>query len=336
MNKHIIFNHYLPVKLDTHRATARAFAPSNIALCKYWGKRDVTLNLPINSSLSVSLGELGTTTTVSHHERDEVWLNGEQVDVADKFAQKVLEFVNLFRREQRIPLKIETHNSIPTGAGLASSASGFAALTLALNDLFSLDLPRSTLSQLARMGSGSASRSLFHGFVEWEKGEQDDGSDSFATPLADKWDDFCIGILTLTEKPKPIDSRAGMQRTVETAMLYQSWAAQAERDLSLIKTAITARDLDLLGKTAEHNALSMHATMIASQPPLLYWLPESVDVMHKVWALRAQGLSLYLTMDAGPNVKLLFSTQQKSDVIAAFPALQIVIPFATSHQITES
>ena len=152
------------------------------------------------------------------------------------------------------------------------------------------------------MGSGSASRSLYQGFVEWNKGTRDDGMDSFAVKLPDTWPGFRIGLLKVATGVKKVDSRSGMQRTVESAQLYQSWPQQAAQDLAAIKRAIADRDIELLGQTAEQNALSMHATMIASWPPLLYWQPESVAAMHRVWELRNLGVPIYLTMDAGPNL----------------------------------
>jgi len=312
-------------------ASEEQFAPSNIALCKYWGKRDRELNLPINASLSVSLDYLGSHTRLIPIEGqvDEVWLNGQQLLPSARFSQKVSEFIDLFRRDQNLCFKVETRNNIPTAAGLASSASGFAALTLALNDALALDLPPEHLSVLARMGSGSACRSLFTGFVEWEMGQREDGLDSHGVQLEHTWPGFCIGLVEIDAGEKATDSRSGMQRTVETAHLYQSWPLQAAADLSRLQQAIAARDFALLGQTAEQNALSMHATMIASWPPLLYWQPESVAAMQKVWQLREQGLPVYFTMDAGPNLKLLFQREDRDELLLHFPNLETVEPFGS-------
>ncbi len=308
---------------------ATAFAPSNIALCKYWGKRDKLLNLPVNPSLSVSLGELGAQTHLClvDAEQDRVSLNGQSLALDSSFASKVLQFVDLFRGPDDSRLVIETHNSIPTAAGLASSASGFAALIKAIDQLYGFELSAQQLSAFARLGSGSASRSIFSGFVEWQMGVRDDGMDSYALPLHENWPEFRIGLLTLTAAEKSVGSRAGMQRTLETAHLYQSWPLQAALDLQRLRDAIASRDFATLGATAEQNALSMHATMIASWPPLLYWQPSSVEAMQRVWSLREQGLSLYLTMDAGPNLKLLFQAADEAEVRAEFPQLQVVAPF---------
>ena len=222
---------------------------------------------------------------------------------------------------------MRTKNTVPTAAGLASSASGFAALVMALDDLAGWRLGKKQLSMLARLGSGSASRSIFNGFVQWNGGTASDGLDSFAEPISDHWKEFRIGILELSTARKPVGSRDGMNRTVQTSDLYKSWPAQANRDLVLIRSAIEDRDFPTLGKTAEHNALSMHATMMSAWPPLIYLQPESLAMIHKVQCIRAEGLEVYLTIDAGPNIKLLFLKKNEETVASAFPGLRIIQPF---------
>ncbi|MBN2161734.1 MAG: diphosphomevalonate decarboxylase [Pontiellaceae bacterium] len=310
------------------KTTGEAFAPSNIALCKYWGKRDASLNLPINSSLSISLGKLGTRTSIRVSDVDRVVLNGAELDAESSFALRVQGFLNLFRPALGDPcFEVITENNIPTAAGLASSASGFAALVLALDQLAGWNLGRRELSMLARMGSGSASRSVFEGFVLWHAGCLTDGTDSYAHRLDYEWPEFRIGVLELTASAKPVGSRDGMNRTVETSALYESWPAQAGADLVAIRDSIASRDFRLLGKTAERNALSMHATMLSAWPPLLYLMPESIEQIHKVQRVRSNGLEIYLTIDAGPNIKLLFLADNEQDVCAAFPNLQVIRPF---------
>lgn len=304
-------------------------APVNIALCKYWGKRETTLNLPVNSSLSISLPGLGTHTELQLSEgaQDQIALNDRLLAPHQPFAQRLSAFLNPFRPSEHAVFHIDTHNSVPTAAGLASSASGYAALVCALNDLFQWQLPTRSLSLLARLGSGSASRSVYDGFSIWHKGERDDGMDSFAEPIEHTWPGLCIGLLKVDVREKSIGSTAGMQRTVRECALYQAWPKQAERDLSTLQKAIEQRDFELLGRTAEHNALSMHATMIATWPPIVYWQPESVAAMHKVWALREQGVQVYFTMDAGPNLKLLFPETQKPAIRQAFAQMEVIEPF---------
>ena len=326
-------NHWLDQVLGATKhndpaAQASAYAPSNIALSKYWGKREAHFNLPVTGSLSISLAEHGTNTGLSVIDAamHQVILNGEEVDASQSFAIKLSQWLDRVL-PSHVKLRVETHNSVPTAAGLASSASGFAALTLATNSLMGWQLTEPQLSALARIGSGSACRSLWHGFVKWQVGEQPDGSDSIAAPLVQQWPQLRIGLLTISSQTKAVSSRAGMARTVATSALYKQWPQQAESDLVTIETAIEAGDFETMAKTAEHNAMSMHATMAAAWPPLVYWRPESLTQMHRVWQLRQQGLPLFLTMDAGPNLKLLFEAKHQSDVQAAFPEVQIITPF---------
>jgi diphosphomevalonate decarboxylase len=328
LTKAQVIDQFLPEKLTT-KHSAEAFAPSNIALCKYWGKRETELNLPTNSSLSISLGHLGSHTRISHSENgaDVVKLNNREQDAQSSFSRKVIAFINLFRRDQSIPLVIDTRNNIPTAAGLASSASGFAALVLAINDFFELNLTKTQLSAFARMGSGSASRSIYTGFVRWDMGEQEDGMDSVASQLDCQWDGFCIGLIKVSSAKKPVDSRSGMDRTTATSSLYQNWPTQAAADLIVLQSAIENRDFSAMGACAEQNAMSMHATMISAWPPLVYWLPESLAVMQRVWQLRESGIAVYFTMDAGPNLKLLFEQSSRKLLESEFPQMDIIQPF---------
>ncbi|MEM8774161.1 MAG: diphosphomevalonate decarboxylase [Pseudomonadota bacterium] len=311
---------------------AEAYAPSNIALSKYWGKRNATLNLPLNSSLSISLAEWGTTTKVTPIDgnQDEVVFNGTELDNHSPFASKMLYFTSLFHRDENIRFRIETVNSIPTAAGLASSASGFAALTQAMAKAFHLDLSNKTLSILARIGSGSASRSFWHGFVRWNKGIRLDGTDSYAEPISTTWKDFRIAILPIDVRPKSQSSRDGMNHTSDTSPLFSAWPANAEADCATIEQAITAHDIEKLGETAEANALAMHATMMAARPSLCYLKPESWIALETIWEARAKGLQAYATMDAGANVKLIFLENQETAVKELFPQANIICPFAHS------
>ena len=315
-------------KLSKPRKRGSAFAPSNIALCKYWGKRNDELNLPITSSLSVSLGRLGSKVTISlRNKSDLVELNGKRLDRDSSFARRVSAFLDLVRPDKRTFFKIVAVNTIPTAAGFASSASGFAAMTMALNQLFGWKLNGRELSILSRLGSGSACRSVFTGFVEWRAGKRADGMDSHALPLKSKWPDFRMGLVVVSDKEKSIGSRPAMKRTRDTSSLYRSWPAKVAKDLPRLKTAIRRRDFPMLGKTAESNALAMHATMFDAKPPVVYWLPESVTAMKKIWKLRANGLNVYFTMDAGPNLKVLFLKKDTASVKKTFPKIQVVAPF---------
>lgn len=328
MNAQDFVNQVIPHKNAVQTGTGKA--PVNIALSKYWGKRNTELNLPNNSSLSISLPELGTETTISIHadQHDCIELNGKRLDQEDKFAKRLSHFLNFFRQTPEITFKVETFNTVPTAAGLASSASGYAALVLALNECYQWQLDTQALSLLARLGSGSASRSLFDGFAIWHKGKLENGMDSYAEEIDTHWEDFCIGLIEVDTTEKPIGSTAGMQQTVNTCELYDTWPDKAEKDVQIIHQAILQKDFSLLGATSENNALSMHATMIATWPPIVYWQPESVSAMQKVWQLRKQGVEVYFTMDAGPNLKLLFLETETSKIRQRFPGkLKVLRPF---------
>lgn len=311
------------------KAEGIGVAPSNIALCKYWGKRNEELNIPITSSLSISLGPLGTTTRVTPRaDADEVLLNGRVEPARGKFAKAVRAYLDLFRPSPDTFYRVDTVNTIPTAAGLASSASGFAALALAVTDLYGWDLPPQRLSILARLGSGSASRSIHRGFVEWQAGADEDGMDSYATPVPGLWPELRIGLVKISTKPKDISSRKAMKRTRRTSVLYESWPVKVAHDLVVIRAAIETRDFPTLGATAESNALAMHATGLAAWPPVLFWLPESVAAMHRIWKLREDGVDVFFTMDAGPNLKLLFLAPDTATIETVFPGVEIVLPFA--------
>lgn len=306
-----------------------AFAPTNIALCKYWGKRDTDLNLPETGSLSIALPDKGSLTSIRpvDQAQDTIILNGKELSNDGEFVKRIVEFLDLFRANIKWRLQIDINMNLPVAAGLASSASGFASLVCALNDLFDWQLPQKQLSVLARLGSGSASRSLWKGFVEWHAGIQSDGMDSFAEPLSIEWPELRVGILTVSDKEKHISSRDAMQRTVNSSILYGNWPKKVTRDLVIIKQALNAKNFSLLGGTAESNALTMHATMLSSWPPICYFLPETIAAMHQVWGLRQKGLELYFTQDAGPNLKLLFVDKDLDKVKAEFPSLEVIKVF---------
>jgi diphosphomevalonate decarboxylase len=336
---------------DCHNKVGKAFAPSNIALVKYWGKSDTKLNIPYTDSLSISLGNLGATTEISildqdDYNKDIIYLNNKVVDDQSEFYLRIKEFLDLFRvysantansthsthsthstataKPYNYYYKIMTTLNIPVAAGVASSACGFAALILALDNLFNWQLDKTNLSILARLGSGSAARSLWNGFVYWQKGNLSTGMDSYAYPLADLWPELCIGLLIISAEQKKVSSRTAMLRTVETSILYQlGWQEQVKRDLQLLKLAIQNKDLNLLGATAENNALAMHATMLAAKPAINYYTAETIEAMHKVWQLRQQGIDVYFTQDAGSNLKLIFAEKDRNLIKSNFNIYEI-------------
>ncbi|MGD0465520.1 MAG: diphosphomevalonate decarboxylase [Gammaproteobacteria bacterium] len=311
-----------------------AFAPSNIALCKYWGKRDTNLNLPVNSSLSISLGNKGAVTKVSVNNIDQVILNNNLISEQNNFYKKIVSFLNLLRDQnvltnKKMFFKIDTYSNLPIAAGLASSASGFAALVKALDQLFNWDLSLKQLSILARLGSGSASRSLWNGFVKWHAGIKEDGTDSFAEPIDLVWPELCVGLLVVDNQEKYISSREAMQISVKTSPLYYAWQQLATKDLNTLETSIKIKNFSLFGATAEANALAMHAIMLSSRPAIIYSNSNTISNIKKIWKLRHHdNINLYFTQDAGPNLKLLFLYKDFAIVKEAFPELELIRPFA--------
>lgn len=329
----------------------QAFAPSNIALCKYWGKRDEMLNLPLTNSLSISLGAYGAFTKISEIDPgdaalDSIWVNNENLtnlnnndsrsekkNQQQAFCTRLIAFLDLFRRNPKTYFKVETEVNIPIAAGLASSACGFAALVMALGDLYQWEIEKKYLSILARLGSGSACRSLWNGFVEWEKGESIDGLDSHGVSLLDTFPSLRIGLYIVNETQKPISSRAAMKTTKETSLFFAKWPEKVREDLAEIKLAIKTQDFALLGSHAESNAMAMHALMMTANPPILYMTPETINAMQTVWRCRVEGLPIYFTQDAGPNIKLLFLEQDSEMIQTQFKGLTVIDPFAKLNPI---
>lgn len=303
-------------------SNGKAKAYTNIALIKYWGKQDEDLIIPSNSSLSLTLDAFYTITNVSfskNNQKDRFYLNKQLQN--NQQSKKVYQFLDLVRKKAQTDLfaEVTSYNHVPTAAGLASSASGMAALAGACNEALRLNLSNEELSALARRGSGSACRSIFGGFVEWEKGNSD--SSSLAHQIeSNHWEDQLAMIFILVnDRPKTISSRLGMQQTVKTSSYFPIWVKEAEKDLIIAKNAIANQDFEALGKVSEANALKMHATTLACEPPFSYWSPDSLRAMDEVRTLRQQGFSCYFTMDAGPNVKVLC---QKNDAPAILQELQ--------------
>lgn len=299
--------------------TITTCANANIALIKYWGKRDETLFLPTKSSLSVTLSSLTTTTKISSttKNQDEITINAKRA--RGKAGKKIIHFLDLFRRPYGTALrfKIITENNFPTGAGLASSASGFAALALGFNQICHLRLSPRALSMLARQGSGSACRSIFGGFVIWHKGKHLDGQDSFAEQLFPEsfWPDFRILVVVIQEQEKKISSREAMNLTVKTSSSYQSWIEESEKRLPLMIKAIKEKNLEKVGELAETDCLGMHQTMHDAHPSINYWQPTTQAIIEAVKELREQKIHCYFTIDAGPNVKIIYKRQDQEKII---------------------
>jgi diphosphomevalonate decarboxylase len=292
-----------------------ARAHPNIALVKYWGKQTKPGNLPATPNLSITLDNLATDTVVSAHHQDEVWLNQEQV--AD---QKIFRFLEELRAAFTLePIRIETSNNFPTGAGLASSASGFAALICAINQHAKLELDAELMSDWARRGSASAARSLFGGFVAlvpplWR-----------AQPIApaSHWPLKTVVAIT-NETQKSISSSEGMERSRLTSDFYTPWLRGAGDDFAAAFDAINNKDFTALAEIAELSCLKMHSVMLTSLPTLSYWNPATLACMDAVRNLRREGTPVFFTVDAGPQVKAVCEPQHEtrvSEVLSQVPGV---------------
>jgi len=339
----------LPIAMGSQRVhTLTISSPTNIALIKYWGKRDTKINLPINSSVSVTLNQrdLRTVTTVSASRgfaTDRLWLNGEEEDVsASKRLLAVFREVRARAGELRDPktgevlvrkaewdgyrVWVVTENNFPTAAGLASSAAGYSALTFALSKLYGVpDSLAGELSCIARMGSGSACRSLAGGFVAWDMGSRADGTDSKARQVAPAthWPELQVLVLVVSDTKKTVSSTAGMQTSVETsALLAHRAAAVVPRRMAEMEAAYQSRDFPAVAALMMKDSNQFHATCLDTYPPVFYMNDSSkcfVNMVHALNAAVGQVVCGY-TFDAGPNAVLITLKQHMPMVLAAVNA----------------
>ena len=301
------------------RSTATAHP--NIALVKYWGKQPGPGNVPATPSLSLTLDALTTTTTVAASARDRMVLNG--TEVADA---KVARFLGALRGTFDIPpLDVTTASDFPTGCGLASSASGFAALITAIDGALGLDLSLDERSAWARRGSGSAARSVVGGFGALRERGGAWTAEEVLPPEA--WPlRVVIGITT--RAAKAVGSTEGMERSRLTSPFYASWVRSTAEDFASARRAVVERDFDVLARVSEASCLKMHALMLSSQPGLIYWNGATVEGLHCLRALRAGGRPVFFTVDAGPQIKAVCMPDCAADVeaaLAAVPGVEEVI-----------
>jgi len=242
-------------------------------------------------------------------------------------AQRFCDFLALVRQHctYQGPVQVYSENNFPTGAGVASSASGFAALALALSKVCELDETRLSLSTLARIGSGSAARSLFGGFVLQHRGQDDDGSDCFAESfLPENHWPLRVVVAVCSEQAKDVSSRAGMN-TGNNSPFFNVWIGEQDSDLVQAKEALMERDLEKLSHVAEHNCLKMHSVAHTSHPALMYWNAATVACMHAVWQLRREGVPVFFTIDAGPQLKAFCLPEAEEKVQAVLAAVPGVL-----------
>lgn len=311
-------------------------------ISRYWGKRDAKLNLPTNSSVSVTLSQsdLRTHTTAScsaAYPSDSLLLNSQPQDISGARTQACFKELRALRAKleasesslpklSTLPLKIVSENNFPTAAGLASSAAGFAALVRAIADLYELPSTPTELSIIARQGSGSACRSLFGGYVAWQKGEKEDGSDSMAVQVApaSHWPEMRALILVASAEKKGISSTTGMQTTVATSQLFKTRAeVVVPRHMDLMEKSIKEKDFELFAKVTMMDSNSFHATCLDTFPPIFYLNDTSRAAIRAVEAIneKAGKRIVAYTYDAGPNTVLYFEEKNTSAIVGVFRSI---------------
>ncbi|MCY3866778.1 MAG: diphosphomevalonate decarboxylase [Chloroflexi bacterium] len=302
-------------------ATARAH--SNIAFVKYWGNRDHRLRLPANSSISMNLADLHTTTTVAWERslrQDTLRINGALA--ADSALERVRNHLDMLRErfKTRRYARVCSMNNFPMGTGIASSASAFAALTMAAGAALGLNLSERELSILARMGSGSAARSIPSGYVEWHAGHSHETSFAETFASSDHWK--LIDVIAIVSRAHKRTGSSAGHETADSSVLQQARIGSAADRMGAVKSAIMRRDFEQFASVVEEDSNLMHAVMMTSDPPLLYWEPLSFAIMKEVRHWRTvEHLQVCFTLDAGPNVHCICASTDADAVVARLQAL---------------
>ena len=305
------------------RATAKA--QPNIALIKYWGKRDTERNLPAVGSMSITLADLYTTMTVAFDAAagsDSLVVNG---DVNEAMLPRVSACLDSVAGEDRDRAIITSESNFPIAAGLASSASSFAALVVAADAAVGNEPGRDRLASLAGQASGSAARSIYGGFVELANEGDDIALSTLCSP--EDWPLSVVVAITATG-PKAVGSTEAMEASRRTSPFYTRWVEQQQADLDEARDAIAARDFSRLAAVAEHNCLKMHSVMWASRPPMVYWNATTLDCMDAVRQMQASGVPVFFTIDAGPQLKAVCEPSAVEEVrerLAATPGVKAVM-----------
>jgi len=297
------------------KKTARAH--TNIALIKYWGKADDHLRLPLMSSLSLTLDAFYSDTSIEKTDGPNVfYLNGENKNAAD--SKRVFNYLHLLQTKFGLAGNLIVHstNHVPTSAGLASSSSAFAALAAAFCACYQIDVDKKELSRLARIGSGSASRSIYGGFAIWQKGHDDESSYAYALDEHPQMDLQLLAI-ELNSGPKKLSSTKGMKEA-QTSPFFKPWIKRNGFELKQMISAINNEDFTKLGSLAELNANEMHAVNLTAQPGFTYFEPDTVRAIKLIESLRENGIECYYTIDAGPNVKVLCQLRNVKEIIKNF------------------
>ncbi len=308
-------------QLAISNKTITTTAGPSLALIKYWGKQPQGLNIPSCTSIAITLDTLQSTARITQNlqtKENSFLLNGKETSL--DYLLPIIQALKIKRNEGRKhkntampPFLLEADNNFPTGAGLASSASGIAACTVALARYYAIECNNKELSQLARLGSGSACRSIFGGFTQWQQGSD------HATQLAScsHWDNLRMIVLIISNKKKSISSRQAMLQCAKQSVYYPAWVRYNNTLAKVALTAIQNKDIESLGTCMRQSYNAMHATMLAMNPPLLYWQAASVQAIHLAETLRSDKIQVWETMDAGPQVKYLTEEQHVPAILSA-------------------
>lgn len=304
---------------------ATAIAPSNIAFTKYWGRKDETLRLPENGSVSMCLSNLLTTTTVEFsptYTQDEIIINGGGIEEKEK--QRVIKHLDRVRKLAGIEhrAKVVSNNNFPTGTGLSSSASGFAALTLAAAKAAGLDLSQKDLSILARLGSGSACRSIPAGFVEWLDGDTSDTSYAVSI-FPSNWWNIADVVTVVSEGKKEVATSLGQQSAKSSPFMGSRLSKMKDKN-NKIKQLIKQKNFEEFGALLEQEALELHTIMLTQTPPLIYWTPGTLRIMKLTSHWRAEGIPVYFTINTGQDIHLICQQQDIDKVKAKLTQLEEV------------
>ncbi|MFA7435209.1 MAG: diphosphomevalonate decarboxylase [Bacilli bacterium] len=287
-----------------------AKAPINIALIKYWGKEDESRVIPYNSSLSITLDNLFTVTTIEESKTGFSFTLNNNI-LKGKEEKRVYDFLKHYTTPKEInKVRVKSTNFVPTAAGLASSASAFAALSVAANEYFKTNFSFDKLALVTRLGSGSACRSLLGGFVAWEK-------DGRVYKVDSKVSNFILISVIIDSKSKKISSRGAMAKSVKTSPMYSFYVEESKKDFVDMKEAIENGDIIKIGNLTRKSFSMMHAVMLSTIPPILYMQDRSLAVIELADTLVLNGIYCYPTMDAGANVKLLTTKEDYEKVVLA-------------------
>lgn len=294
---------------------ATAIAPANIAFIKYWGKKDEKLMLPENGSISMNLSNLTTTTTVefnSEYKKDLIIINNK---TDDKETNRVVKQLDLIRKKASFnyKAKVVSNNNFPDGTGLSSSASGFAALTLAASNAAGLNLSEKNLSVLARQGSGSACRSIPDGFVEWLEGNTSDESYASSLYPPNYW--TIVDVVAIVSRDKKDTSSSAGQKIASTSPFFPVRRTQINKKINLLKKLLKEKNFTEFGQLIESEALELHAIMLTSNPSLIYWQPETIMMMKLVRKWRSDGLEVYFTLNTGQDTHLIVEEKNMEQLI---------------------